>query len=242
MKKLIKIFLILFIPLLLLLIYLFYSSPIFVEINPFYISQPIEGWSEDIFKKDFTPKVVANTPSGWKIQTLSQKIMASSDSDDLVIEGLTGIPIYREGELISKIYAVGDTGGMGALFYKFPDYDPEIYESLEVIGDDFKTIIEVNKGEYTEVELFGENIRRVENRYIQNDSETPEKYFGNIGTLFHFHFKDPLFEYCYNISEEVQQESGINPCSYNYGIYVKEGIEQEDLIILDSILESMRIR
>jgi hypothetical protein len=220
-----------------------YSKPTLVNINPFFTtssSSPEPGY-EEIKRADIIPQVKAQTPQGWSIKTTNKKIEKSPYVEDIIVTGLVDILVYKEKELVGGIYSVGDTGGMGALFYKFPNYDPEIYANVENMDDDIKTVVDVEEGDYTEIEVLGNRIRRVENRYIQNDSENPEEYFGNIGSIFLFSFDSPLFEYCYDYQAESQEESNLI-CMDHYVIRIEDDLEEEDLLILDSILESMEVR
>ena len=255
MKKLFTILLLLLIPI---SIYILYTQPILLNINPFFTAKYItrnDGEEEisEYFRKDIVPQVKAELPEGWSIRTVGMRMVPEHlelDGSTVNIKGLTEINIYKDTNEVSYlIQAPILFGGPITNFYKFPDYDPEMYEDFlsevenipETEEGPIWEVTEVKEGEYTETDILGVQVRRVGNVYIPNESSNPEKHFGHLGTLIQFSFDNPVFEYCHYYDVDYQDERE-EFCKDTYLIYAKEDLSEEDLLILDSILESMEVR
>lgn len=225
----------------------FYYFPILLDINPFYTKESFKDKDGDISQKEYIkysliPTIKADLPNSWSIKSITYKenITVLDNSNEKIL-GDVSFEIYKDDKLVADLSAVTDTGGIGGIFYKFQDSDPEILAQMEELTsypDSSISIVDVNEGEYTKLTLFGQEIRRVGNEYIPNVNEKEEYYFTTPlnPVLFYFGNEGPKYELYYS----GKQSTDNTP---KYSLTVDKGdISEEDLLILDSILESMEMR
>lgn len=232
---------------------LLYLKPIFLSINPFYqkeVSEFDDGTiaTETYLKYSLIPTVKADVPKGWKVKTIVYKeqinYAATPDESEKIV-GDVSIEIYKGTNLIASVVSVTDTGGAGGVYYHFSDSDPEVYESMlqySIEGDSpifVVSVVEVNDGEYTKLDLFGLEVRRVDDMYVPNTNEKDTYYFTNPldPVLLYFEEEGPSYEVYY---DDVINLDGV--IKYVLWVDTESSLMEEDLLILDSILDSMELR
>ncbi|HCC67756.1 TPA: hypothetical protein DEP90_00900 [Patescibacteria group bacterium] len=191
-----------------------------------------------------TPTVKATASEGWELKTkIYEKIsnFATEIPESEMIIGDVSFQIFKGNELVAFLSYVTDTGGAGGIFYNFPDSDPEIYESMlekSEEEDSSISVVEVDEGEYSLFNLFGLEVRRVGNVYMPNVNEKDTYYFTNPldPIMFYFGQEGPQYEVYYN------GEKNDSEVKYMLRVSTTEEMpSEEDLLIVDSILESFEI-
>lgn len=229
---------------------LLYLKPVFLSINPFYqkeVSEFDDGTiaTETYLKYSLIPTVKADVPKGWKVKTIVYKeqinYAATPDESEKIV-GDVSIEIYKGTNLIASVVSITDTGGAGGVYYHFSDSDPEVYESMlqsSTQEDSPISVVEVNDGEYTKLDLFGLEVRRVDDMYVPNTNEKDTYYFTNPldPVLFYFDEEGPSYELYY---DDVISLDGV----IKYALWVdrESNPTEEDMLIIDSILDSMELR
>jgi len=248
-----------------------YFSPIFLEQNPFYkIITNLSGDGVDVLEYErysLIPTVIADIPKGWSVKTTNYRkwvtLKTPYDNADEVVKGEVSIEIYKEKKLMAYLTALTGLGGGGGTFYKFPDSNPNEVENFrqamlkseETWGEPgLLSIQEINEGEYTEIDFFGLRTRRVkdkyEPKYLPNTNKEEGGHFAaptnNPINFLIEDFKDgPSFQtYYYN------KDNGSLEYSYQghaYQLSFKDGcgqtcLTEENLLVVDSILNSMKLR
>lgn len=229
---------------------LLYLKPVFLSINPFYtyeVGDDEEGeiYYEVYWKHSLIPTVKADVPKGWEVKTIvySNVVNYATDTEESEkIVGDVSIEIYKNGGSMASLSAITDTGGAGGVYYHFPDSDPEVYESMleaSMEEDSLITVREIGEGEYTKINLLGLEVRRVNDVYVPNTNEKDTYYFTNSldPVLFYFDNTGPSYEVYYNgvINSE-------NISKFELRIDEANSPSEEDLLIVDSILDSMELR
>lgn len=221
------------------------STPIFLDLNPFYLkefSRYDDGSiaTKRYWKYSYIPFVNADVPNGWKVKTKvfeETKFLATEIPESEKVEGNLSLEIFKGQELIAYLSYVTDTGGLGGTYINFPDSDPEIYQSMleaSLDEDSFISVTTVKEGEYSKLNIFGREVRRVGMFYVPNINQKDNYYFTNPlePVLFYFGENGPQ----YNVNNER------NDANVKYVIRVVHSLSEEDLLIVDSILESLELR
>jgi hypothetical protein len=229
---------------------LFYLYPILPAINPFYKSEISRYENGDISSKEYWkyslfPIVDAEVPDGWSIKSKIYAETVFTATDPVETEKLTGdvsIEIYKGEDLVTSLMAVTGVGGMGGVYYNFPDSDPDKLEDMIEASkkeDSYIEVVNVGVGEYSEVNLFGLEVRRVGLSYVPNIYEGEKEYFSNALEPVLFHFGDesgPQYKLYYN--GELQED-----CGDKYILRVlADNPTEDDMETVDSILDSMEMR
>lgn len=174
--------------------------------------------------------VRALQPAGWTIEEYYDGEGTESLVEGTTYEGLTGLKIKKNGVEKFSIRAVSGIGFVGCPMYaQFADYNPShlaLQESMaEEIGEPMN-ITDYSDSEYEEFEWLGKTFRRIGETYFY-DEEEGNNYFeapcvSGLLVLEGFTFMD---------------SNGYLGEAYFYG--AAEGTSEEDLLLIDSILESM---
>jgi hypothetical protein len=225
---------------------LLYSYPVFLGLNPFYTGEDV-SYGENSIKKDYVredliSQVRADLPDGWKIKTESYSgnflIENNKEISSQEMKGLTNISVYNGDKLISTIYALVDYGGDGNYITVFPDSDPEVIKNMQESFKDVYdyTVVEYKEGEYSELDLFGLEVRRVGNGFFQNMNKTDDGYFAApLNDLIYFPEEGPSYK-VYN-SGELTTKADIK-----YVIQIDSEATEDEVKTLDTIFNSMELR
>lgn len=210
-----------------------YNYPLLLGINPFYTRKPYlsDYLSEDEYVRySLISEIESDMPLGWKIKTQNYIISGSEE-----IRGLAGIDIYKEKVLVCQISAVTDTGGIGGKYYNFPDSNPSISERMRE-NSELISFIQVGEEEYSNLNIFNTEARRVEYNIVPNIDEDG-RYFTNPldPVLFYFDNHGPSFEVYYSNTKAEEYES-------KYQISLDEELKEEDLLLVDKILSSIKLK
>jgi hypothetical protein len=191
----------------------------------------------------------AEIPGDWRIE----EYMDGEGSDMLVsgatFSGLTGLGIFdEEDNQVFKLYAVAGIGGIElcSSVAQFPDtpqsYIDRIndltidYNASTESGTEMPVVVQINEGEYTSFNFFDYVGRRVGSTYYWNDSANvnPSEFHPLCGLSGSFLvFKTLSFE---------MESDGVASSGYSYGFEVMEGLSDEKLLMLDSVMDSVVLK
>jgi hypothetical protein len=251
-----------------------YFFPILLEQNPFYkIVTKSSSDGVDVLEYErytLIPTVIADIPKGWSVKTTNYrkwttKLTTPYDNteEEQILKGEVSIEIYKEKELVAYLTALTELGGLGGVFYKFPDSDPKEVEDFEkeILKSEQEgglpgifSIKEVKKDEYTEIDLFGIKTRRLKGNqspiYLPNTNKDEGEHFtaptNNLIIFLSEDFKDgPSYQVFYYNKEDSKLETNYKGAAYLLHLNNECGqacLTEENLLTVDSILNSMELR
>jgi len=179
----------------------------------------------EIFEGEY---ISAEIPQEWSV-----KEYKNGENNGFVPEGnqytgLTTLEVNHESKNIFKLEILDGVGSIGCpqivLFKDSPEnFEEKQNESNEEIGLQAE-VLDYTNTTYSEITLFGTKIRRVGTKvFFDTDSNTV------------------AFEaQCENNWIEISGLNSVSPVSY-FRIVISQDATQEELTVLDSILESMKL-
>lgn len=186
---------------------------------------------------DFTGEFVkAQLPEGWSIKEYKDGDGTEYLVDGINVKGLTGLEIKKDENIIFKLEAVDGYGVIdcGELAH-FKDFSKEYEEKWmrgdREIGEETK-ILDFSNTAYSEAILFGTKIRRVgKTFYYDTVEEGP--YFESHCTRLILVFKDLVFTVGKGSNQSKHSD-------YQYTL--SEDVSEDNLLLLDGILKSMKVK
>ena len=185
---------------------------------------------------DFTGEFVkAQLPEGWSIKEYKDGDGTKLMVDDSNPKGLTGLEVKKGETVMFKLEGLDGYGSnyCGELAH-FKDlgkeYEDEIRTQNEEAGVETK-ILDYTSTPYTETNLFGIKTRRVE-KTLYYDTIEEGGYFEPQCVKNVLIFKDLKFAVG---KAPNQTEKG------DYQYTLSEGVNEENLVMLDEILKSMKV-
>lgn len=186
---------------------------------------------------NFTGEFVkAQLPEGWSIKEYKDGDGTEYLVDGINVKGLTGLEIKKDENIIFKLEAVDGYGVIdcGELAH-FKDFSKEYEEKWmggdREIGEETK-ILDFSNTAYSEVILFGTKIRRVgKTFYYDTVEEGP--YFESHCTRLILVFKDLVFTVGKGSNQSKHSD-------YQYTL--SEDVSEDNLLLLDGILKSMKVK
>lgn len=180
--------------------------------------------------------IKAKLPEGWSIKEYKDGEGSDYLVDGSNPKGLTGLEIKRGENIILKLEAVDGYGVIdcGELAH-FKDFSKE-YEEKWMGGDreigEKTKVLDFTNTAYSEAILFGTKIRRVgKTFYYDTVEEGP--YFESHCTRVILVFKDLMF----TVGEGSNQSK-----HGDYQYTLSEDVSEDNLLLLDGILKSMKVK
>lgn len=171
--------------------------------------------------------ISAEIPQGWSVKEYKDDFKGSVPEGSQYIL-LTSLEVNHESKNIFKLEILDGVGSIGCpqivLFKDSPEnFEEKQNESNEIVGIEAQ-VLDYTNTPYSEITLFGTKIRRVGTKVFY-DTDTNTVAF------------EPQ---CENNWIELEELLTISVVSY-FNIVISPDATQEELTILDSILESMKI-
>lgn len=212
--------------------YIFIKEGYFTEKNPTNTIEE-EKKEEETVKEPELVKfqgeyLTTEIPQGWSIKEFKNGEESDMVTEGVQYSGLTKFEISHESKDLFRLEILDGVGSVGCsqivLFKDSPEsFEEKQNESNEIVGIEAQ-VLDYTNTPYSEITLFGTKIRRVGTKvFYDTDSNTVD------------------FEaQCENNWIELEELLTISVVSY-FNIVISPDATQEELAILDSILESMKI-
>ena len=186
--------------------------------------------------KDFTGTYIkAKLPEGWDIVEYEDGEGTDTVTEGSKVVGLTGLEIKKGGTVILKLKALEGYGSNEcSQIAHFKDFSQEYEEDKKEMAEETGhtvTFLDFTKTPYTEINLFGIKIRRVE-KEIFYDTIEGDSYFQPQCLKPVLIFDDLTF----TVGEGAYQTS-----NGDYSYSFSGNVTTEELNLLDDILKSMSI-
>lgn len=182
----------------------------------------------------FTGKyIIATIPKGWRIEEYENGQGSKMLTSGLKYTGLTGLKVFKQDSEMFSMQAVYGLGFAGCPNYaKFKDesitYYQQIVSDNEVVGEQLN-INDFTTSPYTEFKWLGLPFRRVDKTYVY-DTKPGNQYFESTCVFTLVSFPDiTLFK----------ADGNFESSAYDFG--ATDSASQQDLLLIDGILESMKI-
>lgn len=182
----------------------------------------------------FTGKYISATlPTGWRIEEYENGQGSKMLTSGLKYTGLTGLKVFKQDSEMFSMQAVYGLGFAGCPNYaKFKDesitYYQQIVSDNEVVGEQLN-INDFTTSPYTEFKWLGLPFRRVDKTYVY-DTKPGNQYFESTCVFTLVSFPDiTLFK----------ADGNFESSAYDFG--ATDSASQQDLLLIDGILESMKI-
>lgn len=177
--------------------------------------------------------IKALQPNGWILKEYYNGEGTTSLPSDNTYEGLTGIEILNGEKQIFTIRAVSGIGFVGCPMYsKFTDFNPAHLQEQENIADEVGDSIEIKDyttTEYEQFEWFGATFRRIGLNYYE-DTVPNNNYF------------EPACEQGIREFEKISFTDSTGYTGHSYFFSASTNTTEEELLTVDTILESMTVK
>lgn len=202
--------------------------------------QEDEGIEEDqiedetsIMKTTFEGETVtALVPDGWTVEEYYDGEGTESLVEGVTYEGFTGLKIKNGTKEVFSVRAVSGIGIIGCPMYaKFSDYNPTHLADNQAMADeigDTMNITDYTTAQYVEFKWLDKTFRRIGTGYFYD--EVPNNSF----------FEAPCMQGIITFNGlKFVDSSGYESNAYFFGAV--ENVTEEELLVVDEILESMRL-
>lgn len=182
----------------------------------------------------FTGKYISATlPNGWSIEEYENGQGSTMLNTQETYTGLTGLKIFKEGSELFSMQAISGLGFAGCSNYaKFSDESTTYYQQIlvdnEISGSEV-TVHDFTNSVYSEFTWLGVPFRRIEKTYVY-DVVPGNEYFESCCVFTLLSFQDITL---YEIDDKYESSA--------YDFSPSSSASQEELLIIDSILESMSL-
>ncbi len=177
--------------------------------------------------------ISAALPNGWSIEEYENGQGSTMLNTQETYSGLTGLKIFKEDIELFSMQAISGLGFAGCSNYaKFSDESTTYYQQIlmdnEISGTEL-TIHDFRNSQYSEFTWLGVPFRRVEKTYIY-DVMPGNEYFESSCVFTLLSFSDLTL---YRIDGKYGSSA--------YDFTPSNSATQDELLIIDSILESMSL-
>ena len=194
-----------------------------------------EGPQTQTFSGEF---VTGETPQGWTIVEYKNGQGTTMLTSGVNYTGLTALEVKNPtGDVVFALHAVYGIGGAGGCtnYYRFSDDSTTYYNSIlaenSAAGSNPPTIVDLTNSTSSSISLFGLRIRRIAAKlYWDTQSAEAATFSAACGMSENtFQFTSPQFV------------PGTQAAEGDYHFVVLTTATSEDLITLDSILNSLTV-
>ena len=212
--------------------YIFIKEGYFTEKNPTNTIEE-EKKEEETVKEPELVKfqgeyLTTEIPQGWSIKEFKNGEESDMVTEGVQYSGLTKFEISHESKDLFKLEILDGVGSVGCsqivLFKDSPeDFEEKQNQQNEEIGIQ-ANVLDYTDTKYSEISLFGTELRRVETKvFYDTDSST-----------------NTFEAQCESNWISIPELNKVSPVSY-FNLSVSQEATLDELTILDSILESMKL-